>query len=257
MEIALVAFVALFASTLTFFSGFGLGTMLTAVFILFFPVDLAIALTAIVHFLNNVFKFIVIGKNTSWPITWKFGIPAIAGAAIGAALMLSIDTQTSWYTYSIGSITAHIEPLKLLIAVLMILFALAELTTVFKMVEFKSKQLIAGGLLSGFFGGLSGHQGALRSLFLIQCGLQKEAFVATGVSIALLIDVSRLVVYSKELLTPELLQYKVLVATAIVAALAGVLIGKRLLTKVTIRTVQLVVSTMVILLGILLGMGIL
>ena len=45
--------------------------------------------------------------------------------------------------------------------------------------------LAAGGLLSGFLGGLSGHQGALRSAFLIKCGLSKEVFIASGVVIAL------------------------------------------------------------------------
>ena len=33
---------------------------------------------------------------------------------------------------------------------------------------------------SGFFGGLSGMQGALRSAFLARAGLSKEAFVASG-----------------------------------------------------------------------------
>lgn len=56
MEEIIIAVVALLASALTFFSGFGLGTVLMPVFAAFFPVDLAIALTAIVHFLNNVFK---------------------------------------------------------------------------------------------------------------------------------------------------------------------------------------------------------
>lgn len=56
LEILLIAVVAAGASLLTFFSGFGLGTMLLPVFLLFFPVDLAIAMTAVVHFLNNIFK---------------------------------------------------------------------------------------------------------------------------------------------------------------------------------------------------------
>ena len=45
--------VALLASGLTFFSGFGLGTLLLPAFALFVPVDRAIAVTAIVHFLNG------------------------------------------------------------------------------------------------------------------------------------------------------------------------------------------------------------
>ena len=48
--------VALLASGLTFFSGFGLGTLLTPVFALFFPIEIAITITSIVHFLNNLFK---------------------------------------------------------------------------------------------------------------------------------------------------------------------------------------------------------
>ena len=46
----IICLVALFGSALTFFSGFGLGTILVPVFALFFPIELAIALTAIVHF---------------------------------------------------------------------------------------------------------------------------------------------------------------------------------------------------------------
>lgn len=54
MEYIIVCIVALLGSGLTLFSGFGLGTILVPVFALFFPIDLAIALTAIVHFLNNL-----------------------------------------------------------------------------------------------------------------------------------------------------------------------------------------------------------
>ena len=54
MEYAIVIFVAFGASMLTFFSGFGLGSMLTPAFILFFPPEIAVAATAIVHFLNNL-----------------------------------------------------------------------------------------------------------------------------------------------------------------------------------------------------------
>ncbi len=70
MEYLLVCIVAFLGSGLTFFSGFGLGTLLTPVFAIFFPVDMAIALTAIVHFLNNVFKLTLLRKNINkkiWP----------------------------------------------------------------------------------------------------------------------------------------------------------------------------------------------
>jgi len=45
MEIIVLCIAALVTSLLTFFTGFGLGTILTPVFAIFFPIDLAIALT--------------------------------------------------------------------------------------------------------------------------------------------------------------------------------------------------------------------
>ncbi|MEZ4804275.1 MAG: hypothetical protein R2852_01970 [Bacteroidia bacterium] len=52
-----------------------------------------------------------------------------------------------------------------------------------------------GGLISGFFGGLSGNQGALRSMFLLKSGLNKEAYIATGILIAFAVDITRLSVF--------------------------------------------------------------
>jgi len=58
-----------------------------------------------------------------------------------------------------------------------------------------NNKLFVGGAVSGFFGGLSGHQGALRSIFLVRSGLSKEGFIAMGIIIACLVDLTRLPVY--------------------------------------------------------------
>ncbi|MEQ3690641.1 MAG: sulfite exporter TauE/SafE family protein, partial [Flavobacterium sp.] len=62
MDYFIICIVSLLGSGLTLFSGFGLGTILLPVFALFFPVEIAITLTAIVHFLNNIFKLVLLGK---------------------------------------------------------------------------------------------------------------------------------------------------------------------------------------------------
>ena len=49
VDFVLIPLAALVASGLTLFSGFGLGTLLTPIFALFMPVELAVAATAIVH----------------------------------------------------------------------------------------------------------------------------------------------------------------------------------------------------------------
>ena len=46
MELIIICLVAFITAILTFFSGFGLGTILMPVFAIFFPVEIAIALGA-------------------------------------------------------------------------------------------------------------------------------------------------------------------------------------------------------------------
>lgn len=91
MELALIAFAALVGSTLTLFSGFGLGTMMTPVFALFFPVPLAIAATAVVHLASNLFKLGLLARAADWRVVLRFGLPAALAALVGAAALGAVD----------------------------------------------------------------------------------------------------------------------------------------------------------------------
>ena len=100
-------------------------------------------------------------------------------------------------------------------------------------IEFGKKSLPIGGFLSGFFGGLSGNQGALRSSFLIKHGLDKETFIATTVVISTMVDFTRLGVYSSNILQINLEDYLTLGVSSILAAILGAFIGNKLLKKIT------------------------
>ncbi|WP_438711560.1 TSUP family transporter [Aquimarina muelleri] len=257
MDFILVGIVALLGSGLTFFSGFGLGTLLLPVFALFFPIDIAIALTAIVHLLNNLFKLTLVGKKADIQTIIRFGLPAILFAFLGAYTLTKLTYLEPVYTYSLFNKIHEITIIKICISVLLIFFSLFDLIPKLKRLEFDIKYLPLGGALSGFFGGLSGHQGALRTAFLIRAKLSKEAFIATGVFIACFIDVSRLAVYAKDLfLLGDKLNYPMLI-TATLMAFIGAYLGNKFLKKVTIHTIQLVVGVLLIIFAILLGIGVL
>lgn len=81
MEIILVSLVALLASMLTFFSGFGLGTILMPFIAIFVPLEIAVAITAVVHFANNLFKIGLVYKNIDYAILRSFGITALVFCA--------------------------------------------------------------------------------------------------------------------------------------------------------------------------------
>jgi len=255
MSYLIICLAAFLSSGLTLFSGFGLGTLLLPVMALFFPIDLAIALTAVVHALNNGFKCWLLGRHADGAVVLKFGLPAILAALLGARLLLYLSDLQPFLTYQILGLEAQIMPVKLVVAALMVVFALLELAPQRAPLALTPRYLPLGGVLSGFFGGLSGHQGALRSAFLIKAGLIKESFIATGVVISLLVDIPRIVMYGVSLPGLHQADNRLLLAAAVLAAFSGAWLGNRVLTKVTLRLVQLLVALMLFGIAAALGSG--
>jgi len=260
-EYLLVAAAALAASALTLFSGFGLGTLLMPVLALMFPVPVAIAATAIVHFANNLFKLAIVGRHADWRVVRTFGIAAGIAAVAGAVSLGMLADMPPVARYVLFGTTFQIEAIKLVIGLLIVLFAAIELTPRFERLSFPPEYLVPGGLLSGFFGGLSGNQGALRSAFLIRAGLDKYAYVGTSVVCGSIVDFLRILVYGSAYLVVDSGQWPEgigsLVGVAILAAFSGAYIGIRLLDKVTFRFLQLVVGALMILVGIALASSVL
>jgi uncharacterized membrane protein YfcA len=248
-----ISLAALFTAGLTLFSGFGLGTLFLPVFAVLFPLEVAVALTAIVHLANNLFKLALLGKFSDRRTVLRFGLPAIAAAYLGARLLVWLGDLNPLITYHLWGRAFQVMPVKLIIAALMTIFAALELAPASEKYAFPPRYLPLGGALSGFFGGLSGHQGALRSAFLLRCGLTKEGFIATGVVIACLVDISRLSVYFGHFLLSDLTRNAGILLTAIAAAFTGTFFGSRLVGKVTMRGIQILVS--VLLFAIALGLA--
>ncbi len=255
MDYLFIPLVSALASLLTFFSGFGLGTLLTPVFAIFFSVELAIGLTAIVHFFNGLFKLSLVGRYVDKTILLRFGLPAILAALAGAWVLSLLSDLKPLFSYSIYNHEFYVSPLKLILGVLIAMFTLFELIPKLRDVEFDKRYLSVGGFISGFFGGLSGHQGALRSAFLSRSGLTKEQFVGTGTAISVMIDIARLSVYSKSLSSGSIINNLPLLGITTLSAFSGAYFGNKLLKKMTMKTVQLFVSFSLFLLAIALAAG--
>lgn len=257
MSYVVIGLVAALASALTFFSGFGLGTLLLPAFALFVPVELAVAMTALVHFANGLFKLGLVGRHANRAVILRFGVPAILAAFAGAWLLGKLATAGPWLEYTLAGRSFAVTPVKFAVGVLLIAFTLWEARPAGRELAFGAKWMPLGGVLSGFFGGLSGNQGALRSAFLIKAGLSKEAFIGTGVVIACLIDVTRLGLYSRQLLAQRHAIEAGLLATAALCAFAGAYWGNRHLRKLTFARLQKFVGAMVLAVGAALAFGLL
>lgn len=114
---------------------------------LFFPVEQAIALTAIVHFLNGVFKVGLIGRDAKKSIVLTFGLPAVVVSAGGAWLLVWLSRLKPLLRYSAFGYPFEVMPIKLVVRVLLLVFGVLEMSER----SFGPKSLPIGGLSGGFF----------------------------------------------------------------------------------------------------------
>jgi len=257
METIIIAIAALVASGLTLFSGFGLGTLLMPIIALFFPVDVAIGITAMVHFANNIFKLGLLGLHADKSVIIRFGIPAVFAAFIGAFFLGWLSSLDPVFEYSLLGKTLQVMPIKLIIGIIIISFVVLELSSAFSSITLDKRFLPIGGCISGFFGGLSGNQGAFRSMFLLKAGLSKEQFIATGIVLAVMVDSSRMLIYGWDAMSSQKTVDWFLVFVATISAFSGAFIGSRLIKKLTIHAIQIMVSSLLLIIALGLITGIL
>lgn len=259
MEFVVVPATALAAALLTLVSGFGLGTLLLPAFALYFPLELAIGMTAIVHLANNLFKLALFGKHADRFLVIRFGLPAAGAALLGAAALVAIGELAPWFRWSAFGTVHEITPLALAIAALMLGFAFLELRPPKSGNGLSERWLPIGGALSGFLGGFSGHQGALRSAFLLRFKqrLTAPSFIGTNVVIACLVDVARIALYGANFDSSGIGENGGLLLAASSAAFLGVALGARLVPKLTLTRVAQIVAFFLVSIALLIGSGVL
>ena len=260
MDILLIGLVAALASALTFFSGFGLGTILLAAFSLFFPVPVAVAATGLVHLLNNLFKGGLLRKRADWRAVLAFGVPAVPAAILGAWLLAVLGQTPRLFQWTALGSSFGPTGAGLAVGTLMMLFAALELHQSFSGFRAPAWLMPLGGALTGFLGGLTGQQGALRSIFLLRAGLPADRFVATGVMIAILVDLSRLSTYAASLQASGLNpagREALLMGVGTISAVAATIVAARRIEKVTIASLRSIVAGLMLLVGAALVAGLL
>ncbi|MEW6739783.1 MAG: TSUP family transporter [Nitrospirota bacterium] len=226
---------AFLSAALTLMTGFGLGTILTPVFLIFYDVKIAILIVAVVHLSNNLLKISLFSRHISIDILKRFGILTLIGAFIGAFFQGKMDSSG----------------VKILLGIILIFLGLKEATGFGEKLRLPQKIDFIGGFLSGLLGGFVGNQGAIRSAYLLNYNIPKETFVATAAIIASVVDVTRIPVYifsNRDVLTDNGLL--LLITTA--SAFAGTFAGKRFLKKISLKTFKIYVAAMIIIIGVLL-----
>lgn len=223
---------ALVVAAIVLASGFGLGTALTPLFLLVYDIKTAILLVAVVHFTNTLFRLALFRTSIEASIVRRFGLASVVGAVAGS--LAQKHASNPWLELGLG--------------VLLIVLAGVEFLPRRGGWRIPRRFDQVGGLLSGLLGGLLGNQGAVRSGYLLNYGLSKEAFIATGTAIACLIDASRIPVYLVNYGAALVASWPYLVAV-ILSALAGTLVGKRLVARLSLAWFRRLVAGLIALTG--------
>lgn len=254
----IVASVALVAAALTLFSGFGLGSLLLPAFALFFDLDVAIAATAVVHLLNNLFKTGMLGKHANPRVMLVFALPGAVAALAGAWVLFKLRDLEPAHVWHLGQHAFQVTPMGLTIGFLILFFAGFELHSASRKLAVSPRYLALGGAMSGFLGGVSGHQGALRTTFMVRLGLGKEAFLGTSILCAVIIDIARISYYATDyaLHWQQLLDSWHLLVAATLSAFLGSYLGRRMIEKVTMESIRRLVGVMLLLLGLAVFTGV-
>ena len=209
-EILLISLGAFFAAALTVPAGFGLSTILTPLMLFLLPAYEAVAVVAVVHCAHNAGKYVALKEAVDFEAFRRYGIWLVVGSVIGALLQNQVPNDL----------------LLLLVGIFLVILpilTISEKWTGYRIPEANDK---LGGFGSGFMGGLSGHQGALRAMFLTRRLPDKMAYAATASVLALCVDLSRIPVYFF-FRTEEFSDQITLIIVLVVSALIGVRVGKR------------------------------
>lgn len=258
LEYLLLAVAALVVAALTLLTGFGLGSLLLPVFAFLLPIELAVAATAVVHLANNLFKLGLVGRGARPLLVLRFGVPAVAAAVPGAWLLAALAAEPPLLGYELAGRSFQVTPVELVIAAVMAVFALLDLHPALDRIALPARYLPLGGVASGFFGGLSGHQGALRAVFLSRADLTGKQYVGTNVVLAVLVDLARLAVYSGAFGAGDLRVLSdhldhLFVATG--AAFLGSFVASRLLGRVTMVHLRRLVGGLLLLIAVGIASG--
>jgi len=229
----LVFLAALLAGGVAAISGFGIGSLLTPLFAVRYGAKLAVAIVSLPHLCATAARFLGLRKQLDKTIFLHFGILSAAGGLLGALL----------------NARANSPALAIVFGTLLVFAAASGLTGFIDRMRFGRRTAWIAGALSGFFGGLVGNQGGIRSAALLGFQIKKEALIATATAIALIVDGARMPVYLA-VETRGILSAWPLIVIAIAGALLGTFWGVRLLRRIPEQIFRKLLYILILALGI-------
>ncbi len=214
-------------------AGFGIGSFLIPLVGIRVETKVAVALVSLPHFLGTSLRFWLLKPKVNRQILIRFGLLCAVGGLTGALL----------HTFFVSDV------LRVIFSTMLILAGILGVLQVSERIRFGKVGAAIAGLASGFFGGLVGEQGGIRSVALLNFDIQKEAFIATATASGMIVDIVRMPVYFLTQFN-QFAEFYFLLILMSVPVLAGTIEGKVILNRIPESFFKRLVSLLVLLLGI-------
>jgi uncharacterized protein len=230
---ALLTFlVAAVAGAVAAVAGFGIGSLLTPLLALQVGTKLAVTLVSIPHAAGTALRLWRLRRFVDWRVFRTFGLASAAGGLVGALLHARASSPA----------------LSATLGALLILAGASSFAGLAERVRLRGGAALGAGVLSGFFGGLVGNQGGIRSAALLGLDLSRDAFVATATATALVVDAARVGLYVASD-AAALARFLPLIAVAAAGVLVGTIGGEGVLRRIPQSVFRRVVAATLVILG--------
>ncbi len=175
MIVFLVTLFNFFAAILSGCTGFGMSTITTPFLVNFFSVQEVFLFTGLTHAIGSLWILLFLKKDIEWGLLFWFGIPSIIGSFLGSHISLQIPQL----------IIMRGMGLFLILYVVLMRWCMQY--------RFAPSYFLAsiGGFLSGFFAGIFGFSGAIRTVFLQSFLLSHQEYIVMSHIFEFFIDATR------------------------------------------------------------------
>lgn len=222
---------AFLAEVIGTIAGFGSSTIFLPLALFFVDFKTALILVAFFHVFGNLGRITFFRHGLDKKLILLFGVPSVIVTVLGA-LLVNYTPQ---------------DVLKLILGIFLLVFSLTSIIKPHFKFKPSKKNAVIGGSISGFFAGLIGTGGAIRSAFLTAFNLQKKVYLATAAAIALAVDITRIPIYFESgFLAPQLYIHLPLL---FIIAIAGAYVGKKIVDKIPQKAFRRIVLIAIILIS--------
>jgi uncharacterized membrane protein YfcA len=213
--------------------GFGSSVFFVPVAQFFYPFQVVLGLTGLLHVFSNISKLYLFRQHVNYKLLFYYGIPSVGFVVLGAYLNTFVELK--WAQLTLG--------------IFLVCFSLFMLWFPSFVLPASKTNAVVSGASAGFIAGFNGTGGAIRGMSMAAFGLSKNVFVATSAAIDFGVDLSRSAIYLDHGYLKK--EHLYLIPGLIIISFVGSWMGKRMLNKIDEVWFKKIVLTLILVIGVL------